>query len=248
MILVVDIGNSSITSAIFDDDKLVRKFYAETNKNSKSGDFKKYLENTFKTEKFDRCVICSVVDEITHEFEPACREAFGIKPIIVNADLNLGIGFETDKPLSIGADRLANVFGALKYTLPVIVVDIGTAVTFDILDQNKTFIGGVIMPGINMQLNSLESGTSKLPKIEAEKSDFAIGKDTKTCILSGVIRGTACAIDGLIKQCENELGEKATIIITGGQGDLISEHMTRKPDFVDKDFTLKSLNDISKII
>ena len=137
MILVVDIGNSSITSAIFDNDELVEKFDAETNKNSTSEDFKEYLEKTFKAEKINGCVICSVVDEITHEFELACQQVFGIKPITVSADLNLGIELKTDKPLSIGADRLANVFGALKYPLPAIVVDIGTAVTLIFLTKTK---------------------------------------------------------------------------------------------------------------
>ena len=129
----------------------------------------------------------------------------------------------------------------MLYSKPIIVVDLGTATTFDIVDKNGNFLGGVIMPGIKLQLNALSLNTSKLPKIEPDKSEIAIGNDTESAILSGVIRGSACAIEGLISQCEKELSEKAIIIATGVYCGLISKYMTREFDFVNPYLTLEGL-------
>ena len=128
-------------------------------------------------------------------------------------------------------------------------MDIGTAVTFDILSEDKVFMGGVIMPGINMGLKALAEGTSKLPKIKAQQSPAAIGNTTETCILSGVIRGTAAAIDGLIAQCTEELGSCKTVVLTGGQADLVSEYMKYPFNAINKTLTLtgiKKMHDLSR--
>ena len=161
---------------------------------------------------------------------------------MLTPDSNHGIGLsKVDKPYTIGADRLANVCAAAKYPLPAIVVDIGTAITFDVLDKDKNFIGGVIMPGVNMGIKALADGTSKLTEIAPDVSPSAIGNTTETCILAGVLRGTACAIDGLLAQCEDELGCKATVIMTGGQAELILKYMNRTPDYMNKNLTLEGL-------
>ena len=127
------------------------------------------------------------------------------------------------------------------YSKPAIIVDLGTATTFDILDKFGNFIGGVIMPGLNLQFRALNKSTSKLPRIEAGAVDSAIGNNTADAILSGVIRGSACAIEGLIEQCEKELGENAVIVATGGYSGLISKYMKRQFDFVNPYLTLEGL-------
>ena len=132
----------------------------------------------------------------------------------------------------------------LKYKLPAIVIDFGTATTFDIVSKDGVFLGGVIMPGLNLQFKSLSSNTSKLPRISAGISEKAIGDSTENALLSGIMRGSACAIEGLIHQCELELGEKATIIATGGQSRLISEYMIRRFDYIDSSLTLEGLKSI----
>ena len=135
----------------------------------------------------------------------------------------------------------------ILYKLPVIVVDFGTANTFDIVNKEGEFVGGVIAPGINTQLNSLSKCTSKLPNLDATISEKAIGDNTIDAILSGVIRGTACMVEGLISQCENELGEKATIVATGGLSGLISNYMNRKFDYVNPILTLEGLKELYKL-
>ena len=145
-------------------------------------------------------------------------------------------------PKEAGADRIANACGAyMLYSKPTIIVDLGTATTFDIIDKHGDFVGGVIMPGLNLQLRALNKSTSKLPKIEADEVDKAIGDNTADAILSGVIRGSACAIEGLIEECEKELGAKALIVATGGYSGLISKYMKRQFDFVNPYLTLEGL-------
>ena len=112
-------------------------------------------------------------------------------------------------------------------------------ISSDILSKEGKFFGGIIMPGIEMQLNSLFEKTSKLPKFEVEEVVLVIGRDTKTCILSGVIRGHACAIEGLITQCEEEIGQKITVIATGGLSSLVSKYMARKIDYYEPNLTLE---------
>ena len=142
----------------------------------------------------------------------------------------------------IGADRIANAAGAyVLYKHPVIVIDFGTATSFDIVNGKGEFIGGVIAPGINLQLKSLNKFTSKLPRIEAAKSPCAIGNNTVDAILSGVIRGCACMIDGLVEQCEKELGQKAVVVATGGYASCIAEYMKRPFDYINPTLTLEGL-------
>ena len=126
-------------------------------------------------------------------------------------------------------------------------MDFGTANTFDIVNSKGEFIGGVIAPGINTQLTSLSKCTSKLPKLDAAKSENAIGDNTLDAILSGVIRGTACMVDGLIEQCENELGENATIVATGGLCRLIAKYMNREFDDINPTLTLLGLKELYKL-
>ena len=241
MIFAADIGNSNITIGLFNDGELLEVHRLDSETGFSVNDWENEIRNKINAESIEGCIISSVVNEITDNFKQACDNVFERESLNLSAHMNLGINIKTEKPESIGADRLANAFGALKYNLPVIVVDAGTAVTFDVVDKDKTFIGGIIMPGVDVQLKSLYEKTSKLPKIEPKEIEKVIGYDTETCILSGVIRGVACAIDGLIIQCEEELGEKATVIGTGGQIELISKYMKRKFDHADKNYTLKSL-------
>ena len=153
-----------------------------------------------------------------------------------------GLEIALKNPKEVGADRIANAYGAkLKYKLPAIIIDIGTATTFGIVSKDGKFLGGVIMPGLNLQFKSLCTNTSKLPQINAGKSEKAIGNSTEDAILSGIMRGSACAIEGLIHQCELELGEKATIIATGGHSKLISNYMFRQFDYIDANLTLEGL-------
>jgi type III pantothenate kinase len=182
-----------------------------------------------------------LVDEI-------CSELFECKTIVCTPENCKQIKLDVQFPQTVGMDRIANALGAkAQYKLPAIVVDIGTAITFDVISKEGSFIGGIISAGINLQLKSLNTYTSKLPLVEIEQSPKAIGNNTQNSILSGVIRGTACAIEGLIAQCEQELGEKAFIIATGGQCEIVSQYMNRGFDKINHNLTLEGLKEIARL-
>lgn len=236
MFLGVDIGNSGIKFGVFDKDILIKTFCLPV--------IKENLEEKLlflKEYDIKDCVVCSVVPEIDNSFEKAVLSILNIKPLFINSDTNLGIGIDVKTPKEVGADRLVNACAANKlYSSPSVVIDAGSAITFDIV-KNGTFIGGLIMPGLGLQLKSLYSNTSKLPFIEIENINQFIGDDTKSCILSGVINGSACALDGLIEKCKKELGENTMIIGTGGNIEFLSAYMTKKFDIINPNLTLEGL-------
>lgn len=242
MLLAVDIGNTNITLGVFENESILETFRLASDKELPQEEYEILLHTLFKKYKIDACIIASVVDELSKVLKHALDNVFHINSILLGPKLNLGINLKLKNPKEAGADRIANACGAyVLYSKPAIIVDLGTATTFDIIDKNGNFLGGVIMPGLNLQFRALNKSTSKLPKIEADTVDRAIGNNTADAILSGVIRGSACAIEGLIEQCEKELKEKAVIIATGGYSQLISKYMKRRFDFVNPYLTLEGL-------
>lgn len=242
MLLTADIGNTSITLGLFDDTALVEDFRLASDRDLSIEEYEVLLKSLFKSYKVDGCIISSVVEELTEKFKQAAKTAFKLSPIVLTPKINSGIKIRLDNPLEVGADRIANAAGAyVLYKHPVIVIDFGTATSFDIVNSKGEFIGGVIAPGINLQLKSLNKFTSKLPRIDAAKSPKAIGSNTCDAILSGVIRGCASMIDGLIKQCEDELGSTAVVVATGGYAAIVSEYLTRPFDFINPTLTLEGL-------
>lgn len=242
MFLALDIGNTNITLGVFENEKLLETFRLPSDKELPQTEYELLLTKLFKNYSINHCAIGSVVEELSFVLQRACDKVFGVDSFLLNNNSDLGLSILLKNPKEVGADRVANAYAAkLKYKLPAIVVDIGTATTFDVVSKNGDFLGGVIMPGLNLQFKSLSMNTSKLPKIEANISEKAIGDSTVDALLSGVIRGSASAIEGLIHQCELELGEKATIIATGGHSRLISEYMIRSFDYVNPSLTLEGL-------
>ena len=242
MLLTADIGNTNITLALFDNDKYINEFRLASDKDLSKEEYEILLKSLFKDFTIEGCVIASVVEELNIKFKRAVDDVFNIKSVFTASDINLGIKICTDNPREVGADRLANAVAAANlYQGAVIVIDFGTATSFDIINSKKEFLGGVIAPGINTQMKCLKSSTSKLPKIDVSISKNAIGHNTTDAILSGVIRGTACMVDGLIEQCEAELVEKATIVATGGYCGLIANYLKRPFDYVNPILTLEGL-------
>ncbi len=242
MLLTADIGNTSITLGLFDENALIEEFRLASDKDLSLEEYEVLLKSLFKTYTIEGCIISSVVEELNNKFQTAVKNVFNIRPIFLSAKINTGVKITMPNINEIGADRIANAAGAyILYKHPVIVIDFGTATSFDIVNSNGEFIGGVIAPGINLQLKTLNKFTSKLPRIEVAKSPSAIGTNTVDAILSGVIRGCACMIDGLVAQCEKELGEKAVIVATGGYAHYIAEYMKHPFDFINPTLTLEGL-------
>jgi len=248
MLLTADIGNTNITLGLFDKDKYINEFRLASDKDLSGEEYEILLKSLFKDYIIEGCVIASVVEELNIKFKRAVDNVFSIKSVFVASDVNLGIKVLTDNPKEVGADRLANAVAAINnYSGAVIVIDFGTATSFDIVNSKGEFLGGVIAPGINTQMKCLKNSTSKLPKIDVSISQHAIGSNTTEAILSGVIRGTACMVDGLVAQCEAELSEKATIVATGGYCGLIANYLKRPFDYVNPILTLEGLKKIYEL-
>ena len=247
MLLTADIGNTSITLGLFDGDALVEEFRLASDKDLSQEEYEVLLKTLCKPFKIDGCIVASVVDELSKKFQSSVNNVFKIKSILLNSDCKTGVKIALDNPKEAGADRIANACGALMlYNRPCIVVDFGTATSFDIVNEKGEFVGGIITAGLNLQMKVLNKFTSKLPKIDVAISNKAIGSNTSDAILSGVIRGSACMIDGLVEQCEKELGQngqpvKATLIATGGYSGLISSYLKRPFDFINPTLTLEGL-------
>ena len=247
MLLVIDIGNTNITLGVYDNDTLIKTFRLSSDIHTTSKEYEKIFKNSLSNLPIANCVIGSVVNKLDIKIKKVIDKILKINSIIVDANSNIGMKILTPQPELVGIDRIANIAGARKYTNPMIIVDIGTATTFDITDKDGNFYGGIIIPGINIQLKSLHDYTSKLPLIKPKKISKVIAHNTEDCILSGVIKGHACAIEGLISECEQELGKKVTIVATGGLCPLIAEHMKRKFDYIEPNLTLNGLKELYKL-
>ena len=242
MLLTSDIGNTNITLGLFDNEALVEEFRLASDKDLSLEEYEVLLKSLFKDFSIDGCIVGSVVEELNNKFMKAIKNVFGIEPVFLTNNINTGVKIKTDFPDEVGADRIANAAGAyILYKKPTIVVDFGTATTFDIINAEGEFIGGVIAPGINLQMKVLNTFTSKLPRIDVAISNKAIGHNTTDAILSGVIRGAACMIDGLVEQCEEELGQKAVLVATGGYSGLIANYLKRPFDYINPTLTLEGL-------
>ena len=250
MLLTVDIGNTNITLGLFDEkDNYVNEFRLPSDKELSESEYCNLLSTILKDYKIDGCIIASVVEELNIKFRQAIDSVLGLKSLFLTYKTNCGIKIIADTPSEVGADRIANVVAVShKYKgKVVIVVDFGTATTFDIVNSKNEFCGGVIAPGIKTQLKCLNTTTSKLPKIDVSISPCAVGHNTTEAILSGVIRGTACMVDGLINQCEKELGEKAILVATGGYSGLIANYLEHQFDEINQILTLEGLRQIYQI-
>ena len=248
MLLCVDIGNTNITFGLFENDKFIKEFRITSDIMLSQIKYENKLKEIFADYKITKLVMASVVDELTEKFAAALENVFSVKPLNITQQTNAGITIIADNINEVGADRIANAAAvAGEYNKAVIVIDFGTATTFDIVNSKKEFCGGIIIPGIKTQLHALCSSTSKLPELAIDKSPTVLGQNTKDAIMAGVIRGCACAIDGLIEQCEEELKEKAIIIATGGLTPLISGYMKHKIDKINPILTLEGLKKIYEL-
>ncbi len=248
MLLTADIGNTNITLGLFEGEKYKDELRLASDKDLSLGEYEVLLRTILKDYKIDGCVIGSVVEELTDKFACAIKHVLNIEPVIVSDEINTGIKIVADNTSEVGADRIANAVAAAKiFNAGVIVVDFGTATTFDIVNSKKEFCGGIIAPGLKSQLKCLNQTTSKLPQIEVALSPCAVGHNTQEAILSGVIRGSACMVDGLIEQCEKELGEKVSLVATGGYSGLIANYLKHKFNSINPILTLIGLKEIYKL-
>lgn len=245
MILVIDIGNTTISMSMYDGKDFKNTTTLSHFPELTSMSLSEVFLSVFGKVNLEGCIISSVVEELTDVVYEAVTNRYKVNALILSSDLDIGVNLNIKNPELIGSDRLANLCAAssLYHKYPLVVVDSGTATTFDILDNKGAFIGGLIMPGFAMQLQSLHDHTSKLPVIDLEnkiKVHKVICTTTKSQILSGVVRGHICSIEGLLEHCASELGEKPFVVITGGGAGIIQEYMSKdKYDIVNTMLTLE---------
>ena len=234
MILAVNIGNSNIVLGCFENDKILFIERLSTNQNSTSLEYtiliKNILElNHLSHQAFEGGIISSVVPSVTHTVQDAMIRLTGKQVMVVGPGIKTGLKIMLDNPAQLGSDRVADAVAAIhEYPCPLIIVDMGTATTISAIDRNKNFLGGMIIPGLRVSLDSLTMRTSQLPKISLDPPKRVIGSNTVDCMRSGIIYSTAASIEGAVARIEEELGEKCTVISTGGLAKTIIPYCRRE--------------------
>lgn len=242
MLLAIDIGNTNINLGLFREDRLIRRYVIPT----KIKRHKPYLDKIINRDKIDDAIICSVVPDASKILEQDLTELLGKHPYIIGKRIKVPVKNLYRKPKQVGQDRLVNAYaGVVLYGAPLIAVDFGTAITFDVVSKNKDYLGGMIIPGLGISLDCLNQRTALLPKIKLEEPREFIGRDTKSSMLSGIVYGFAALTDDLAVRIKKRIGKNAKVIGTGGNIDLIGKYC-RRIDKTDKDLTLKGLNLIYK--
>jgi len=230
MLLAVDIGNTNITLGAYEGEILTFTSRLETNTRMTSDQYACQIKDVLSLHgrslsDIEDCIISSVVPNVQTAFCNALFTACEVVPMTVGPGIKTGLNIKIDNPAQLGADFVAGAVGAIaEYTLPCVVIDMGTATTFGVIDSNGSFLGGSICAGVRLTLKALTENTAQLPSIEIAAPPTAIGTNTADCMKSGLVIGTAAMIDGLIMRIERELGEKPTVVATGGLASKIVKH------------------------
>jgi type III pantothenate kinase len=197
------------------------------------------------TDDIDAAIIANVVPETQFSLKTLCRKYFGCDPLIVgDPGVDLGIEILVDAPDEVGADRLVNAVAAhRRYGGPLIIIDFGTATTFDVVDENGNYFGGVIAPGINLSLDALHSAAAQLPRVAVERPERVIGKHTVPAMMSGIYWGYIGLIEGLVARIVDEFDSPMKVVATGGLAPLFAEG-TEAIEALDLELTLRGLAEI----
>lgn len=233
MLLTVDIGNTNITLGVFNEEVLLFTARLATDARLTSDqyaiDIKDVLSlNGVGYSEIEDAVICSVVPVVGSAVAEAVSKLCSIVPLIIGPGVKTGLNIKIDNPAQLGADLAAGAVAALnEYTMPCVIIDMGTATTISVLDKNGSFLGGSIGAGVRLTLKALTENTAQLPQINIAAPQSVIGTNTADCMRSGLVYGTAAMLDGLLDRIEEELGETPTVVATGGLSSQIINFCTR---------------------
>ena len=246
MILAIDIGNSNIVIGGVEGDEIVFEARLRTEATKTSDqycvDLKILMDvNKIAQDSIEGIIMASVVPQVLNSMQTAVKKLTGKNCLVVGPGLKTGLNILIENPSQTGADLVVGSVAALReHKPPMIIVDMGTATTMVALDKNGALIGGCICPGVKISMDALTERTALLPGLQLDQPKKAIGRNTIDCMRSGIMMGTACMLDGMVQRMEEELGSKATVIVTGGIGKFIVP-MCRTPMIYDKDLLLKGL-------
>jgi len=246
MLLAIDIGNTNITLGVFEDKELRATWHIATGIHRMADEYAALLSYLLRYQGLEaaditKVTLCSVVPPLTTIFEELSERYFGISPLVVGSGVKTGVRIRMDYPTEVGADRIVDAAAAHHlYGGPIIIVDLGTATTFDTVSKEGDYLGGAIAPGISTAAESLFTRAAMLPRVELTHPERAIGTNTITAMQSGIIFGYVGLVEGIIARIQQELGGKATVVATGGYAELIAKE-TSVIDAINPDLTLIGL-------
>lgn len=230
MLLAIDIGNTNITLGSYDGTVLRFTARLATEQKRTDDQYAVDIKNLLslygiEPEDIEDAIVSSVVPQVGKSVSNAISKLCHIVPLMLGPGVKTGLNIKIDNPAQLGADLVAGAVGAMDaYTMPCVVIDMGTASTISVLDRNGTFLGGVIAAGVRLTLKALTENTAQLTSIPIEAPKSVIGANTVECMQSGLVYGTAAMLDGLLEKIEEELGESPTFVATGGLSKEIIAH------------------------
>jgi type III pantothenate kinase len=228
MILVIDIGNTNIVLGVYEERSLLHHWRLSTNRSSTADEYGVMVYNLFqhagiRLDQIEGVIVSSVVPPIMHTIETLCAKYIKRTPLIIGPGIKTGLNIRYENPREVGADRIVNAIAAIElYGPPLIVVDFGTATTFDFIDEKGDYLGGAIAPGIGISTEALYSRAAKLPRIELVRPRSTVGRNPVASMQAGIIYGFAGQVDGIVWRMEEEFGVKAKVVATGGLAELIA--------------------------
>ena len=247
MLLAIDLGNTNIKYGVFDENKLVSSFRVSSRISRTADEYGSVLvgllaDRGIKKTDINGIIFSSVIPALNYTICHMCEYFFGITPLMVGPGIKTGLNIKAENPREVGADIIVNSVSAFnKYGGPIIVIDFGTATTFDIISDKCELIGVVIAPGIKTSLEGLATKTAQLPMVELDAPKTVIGKNTKHCMQSGIIFGFAGLVENIIKKIKKELGlEQIKVVATGGLGEIIAKEV-KAITKVDRTLTIDGL-------
>jgi type III pantothenate kinase len=246
MLLVIDVGNSNIVLGVYDRERLVRSWRLSTDKSRTSDEYAVLLHTLFGQaglvfSSVNAVIISSVVPPLTGVLEAISHDFFNLTPYVVGPGFKTGMSIQYDNPSEVGADRIVNaVAGYEKHRCPLVIVDFGTATTFDYVNAKGEYCGGAIAPGLAISLEALFQRASKLPRVDIVKPPHVIAKNTVNSMQAGIFYGYVGLVDGIVEHIRAECHEKFRVIATGGLAALIAPE-SKTIDEVDEFLTLDGL-------
>ena len=229
MILVVDVGNTNIVLGIYQGRQLLRHWRIQTNRQATADEYGILLHHLFAhsgfaVEQIEGVIISSVVPPLMNVLEQLSVRYLHQQPLIVGPGVRTGLNIKYENPREVGADRIVNAVAAIElYGPPLIVVDFGTATTFDYIDEQGQYLGGAIAPGISISTEALYQKAAKLPRIELAKPKSVVGRNSVTSMQAGIIFGFAGQVDGIVQRIREEFAVQAKVVATGGLAELMAE-------------------------
>jgi type III pantothenate kinase len=251
MILAIDVGNTNIVLGCMDDEKIYFTARFSTDRAKTSDEYAILIQNLFMVNRYSLSkieggIISSVVPELSVVLQDAFKKVTGKLSLIVGSGVKTGLNILIDNPAQLGSDLVVDAVAAYaEYPKPILIFDMGTATTLSVLDAHGNYIGGMIMPGVHLAMEALSKGTSQLPHISLEAPKKIMATNTVDCMKSGAIFGNAAMLDGVIARVEEELGQQATVVATGGLIHFVIPYC-KHTIICDDDLTLKGLYIIYK--